>query len=311
MIYRNLAVACKLFCWIYDNSIHWLGICLGVLVACHSSPDAFILHPTPFQIRLENNTVCKEYAGGFDGVLENHSNDTIELLGLCYISFFDMRTVGWVEYDLVRARSADAHCYDSIAIAPGETWELTPVQSQLRGCGTYMLQIPYKIQSTAGIEDNVYHIYSNSVSIGTAQMNITSSHEIHWHLPMPHITFVNKNGSGSDWIIPPCAKEINEWAATLDVPGKYLHATLERATAWGTWESILPTMETCTVDSSLIEIPPQRTQFVNLWLGGTFDISPLEPGLYRWHMIYYGTKPSIGKLSAIYHNFSPVFEIQQ
>ncbi len=294
------------------HRIIWLKIllCLGLLISCQSNPETLSVPVSPFQVDFQD---CgAEYRGEIHGTIENRSSDAIEIGGWCAFSFY-IWTSGWEELNLVRARSWGEGCHDPILLDPGETLDLIPGPTQLRCDETYLMSVPYRILPEA--EEGARHIYqqmySNAFDVGDAPDGIAGDlyyAQVTFHLPEPQVTFEN-HSTTSKWIVPLCAGEILEEAP--DVPGWYPYTTLERVTEWGTWEVIVPGIQRCARDVAPIEIPRESTKKIALWEGVGFDVEELEPGLYRWHLVFYGTKPQVGYIgSPHHHRFSEVFEVQ-
>jgi len=140
-------------------------------------------------------------------------------------------------------------------------------------------------------DGNEYVVYSNMFVIDrsgqppifrTLPAGLIEIPSIRADVIEPYVISLSNGAIQAIWFNPICSDiNVDDWPTDY-----YPFATLQRQTGEGTWQVLRPDRSECSTASEPIRIGPGET--LQLSLAGEYSPSSmLEPGTYRWHLVYY------------------------
>ena len=120
---------------------------------------------------------------------------------------------------------------------------------------------------------------------------------------------------GTIWFVPLCAEDnlsdrrrlpATDWSRRRE-----LYSTLQRQTAEGTWQVILPDPTECLDAFPSVEIEPGTSVRIELWQGYPVDWLDLPAGTYRWDIVYFLAHSDSGRVDLPRHLPTKRFEVSQ
>ena len=299
------------------NNVFLVLLCLsfaGLVSGCkRASTQPPPMPDSPFQTDARHYE-RDQIRESMSGTIKNGSSSTIEVASLdeFFVYAYDLRQ-GWVSISRCGRCVNPPEIYLPFTIEPGQTvpvdlWWVVANYSGLCNDSIFIIGANYKLLSDEGNAEKTYVMYSNEFRVGNPRdaplwVQITN---LEFSIPAIEIS----SEYSSTWIRPLCSSLLtqSEQIGVVASPGEYPHATLQRRTAWGTWEVIQPKRSDCAEMIAPIEISGPTAQTVELWEGLDFDWEALEPGWYRWHVVYFRNGPE-GGFSSDYHWFTEEFRI--
>lgn len=304
--------------WKGFRSILLVLACMAFLISgCNHAPvQAPSMPNSPFQTNAKHYE-REQILESISGTIKNNSPSTIEVIPVDeFFVYARLLRRGWVSLRHCTRCAGPSEIYQPFII---ERDQAVPVDIRAVAANYMLHLIPdssfsaYLIganyTSLSGEEDERFYVmYSNEFQIGKPANPPLFIRITNLESSIP-LTRVSNESSSSIWIRPACSPPTrSEQAGFVPRPGRSPWATLQRRTSWSTWEVIQPRRPDCTRMIAPIEIPAQTVQTMELWEGIDFDWEALEPGWYRWHVVYFWEGPEIG-FGVDYHWFTEEFRI--
>jgi len=264
-----------------------LAICLSS-VACETSNESK-------SISLQVKTIYHEDIGeyGLEGVLRNESLYDLERVNLNNVRVFCKTPWGWDFFPHRRGRS-NFEVDREFVLRAGAIEKLSQiglfvtVYDMVFRKGPFMLEMGYHILSNKD-KNLEYVVYSNEFTVPeTLDKELTTEIQITVKNLSPRQIDLY-NGTNEVLLYKPlCSEFSGDQAAVVDpyfADEKF--TTLQRQTNQGTWQIFRPRPSDCTQVVAPVEIAPGEDVTLELWRGYPIERLDLQPGIYRWNVVYF------------------------
>lgn len=221
------------------------------------------------------------------GVLTNLSRNTIEIRSSEPL-IYELTSVGWTPpFFLYSSLYTCPHANQAGWMQPGSILSMNMCFLERKATeNTWIL-----LEQQYFYNENEYVVYSNRLVIDkfsqplvfrTFPVGVIEVPDIRGDILNPYTVFVSNKSAQVIWFNSFCSDvDVDEWLTDY-----YPFATLQQRTSEGTWRVFRPDRSQCRTVSESIRIRSGET--VELFLGDGYPASDVfEPGVYRWHLVYY------------------------
>lgn len=221
------------------------------------------------------------------GMLVNLSSHPIEVRSYEPLAYKLSESGWWPPLGAYETLNIYAPAYEKGRVAPGSALPIDMGFALVKTCtaipGWMILEQPYFYN------EGEYVVYSNEFAFSEtdqparfrAPPDFTEVPSVYAEVVKPYQVLLVNNTDDDLWFNPICSDlDVEDYLRYPSYP------TLQRHSGEGTWQVFRPDEALCTIVSEPLKIAPGGQSQIALEEGYSVLDEP-EPGLYRWHLVYY------------------------